>query len=172
MEKNKAVFLDRDGTINVDYGYVFKIKDLNFLPGTIKGLKKLYLAGYKLIIITNQSGIGRKIYTVSDYIKFNDCMLKQLLDEGIKIENVYYCPHTDIDNCECRKPKLALFEQAIREYNIDLANSYAIGDKERDLSICDSANVKGILIGNDSTKFYSCSNLDEAADYILRSDNR
>ena len=172
MEKNKVVFLDRDGTINVDYGYVYKTEDLSFIPGALDGLKKLCSAGYKLIIITNQSGIGRKYFSINDYNKFNEFFLNKLFINGIKIASVYYCPHIEEDNCDCRKPKLGLFKKAIREFNVDLDNSIAIGDKERDLCICESTNIKGILIGDNSNKYFSCNNLNDAADYILRGEDR
>ena len=167
MEKNKVIFLDRDGTINKDLGYVYKKEDLVFTNGAIKGLKKLQDAGFKLIIITNQSGISRGYYNVKDYNNFNNYFLKLLNENNIKIERVYYCPHTDEDNCECRKPKLKLFYDAIKEFNVDLDNSYAIGDKLRDLSICKETNVKGILL-NAKDKDHICfDNLLEAAEYII-----
>lgn len=171
MKKNKAIFLDRDGTIICDYGYVYELDKLNFLFGAIAGLKKLYDAGYELIIITNQSGIGRKYYTVEQYQKFTNCMLKILKQNGILIREVYYCPHIDSDQCECRKPKLGLFYQAIEKYNIDLENSFAIGDKERDLAICKETNIKGVLLNSKNDRFVCLSNLDEAANYILENQN-
>ena len=117
MKKNKAVFLDRDGTINYDYGYVHKKDKLKFLPGVIESLERLNNAGYLLIIITNQSGIGRGYFTLEEYNEFNNYMLEKLKEQGINITKVYYCPHTDNDNCNCRKPKLGLFYQAIDEYS-------------------------------------------------------
>lgn len=164
---NKTVFLDRDGTINVDYGYVYKIEDLQFIDGALEGLKILSDLGYKLIIITNQSGIGRGMYTKKDFKVFNNYMLKTLKEEGININKVYYCPHNPDDNCNCRKPKLELFYKAIDDFNIDINNSFAIGDKPRDLSICKNENVKGILLTKDNNKEYICkNNLLEAAKYI------
>ena len=150
MVKNKAIFLDSDGTINYDYGDVHECDKLKFIDGSIEGLKRLYNAGYILIIITNQSGIRRGYFNFDQYNKFNDFFLNELKKCGVVISHVYTCPHIDNDNCECRKPKLGLFNQAIIDYNIDLANSFAIGDKERDLSICDKTLVRGILI-NGST---------------------
>ena len=168
MERNKVIFLDRDGTINIDYGYVYQKEKLEFIDGAIEGLKNLSTAGYKLIIITNQSGIGRCFFTEEDYAEFNNYFLGQLKLFGIEIEKVYYCPHTDSDNCECRKPKLKLFYDAIEEFNVDLSNSYAIGDKERDLAICNETSIKGILIGNKSDKYLNFSNLLDAANYITK----
>lgn len=152
---NKAIFLDRDGTINVEKNYLYKIEDFEFLPGVIDALRQLQRAGYLLIIITNQSGIARGYYTEEDFRKLNEWMLTTLKGQGVTITDVYYCPHlpdTQIveyrKNCNCRKPKLGLYEQAVREHNIDLSQSYAIGDKIRDCAICKTTDCQGFLIGN------------------------
>ena len=167
--KNKAVFLDRDGTINVDRDYIYKISDFEFIFGVPEALKLLQNAGYKLIIITNQSGIARGYYTEHDYEILNNWMINTLLDTfGVEILASYYCPHLPLSspdenveegmekyrkNCNCRKPKLGLFERAIQDFDIDIGHSYAIGDKLRDLAICESQDssmlykgVKGFLI--------------------------
>ncbi|MCR5587732.1 MAG: HAD family hydrolase, partial [Lachnospiraceae bacterium] len=127
---NKAVFLDRDGTINVEKNYLYKIEDFVFLPGVIEGLKLLQDAGFLLIIITNQSGIARGYYTEEDFKILNNWMLNKLAENGINITKVYYCPHlpdAKIEeyrrDCDCRKPKLGLFYRAIKEYNIDIGKS-------------------------------------------------
>ena len=151
---NKAVFLDRDGTINVEKNYLYKIEDFEFIPGVIEGLKLLQDAGFLLIIITNQSGIARGYYTEEDFNRLNNWMLNQLVEYGVNIAKVYYCPHLPdatvkeyrID-CECRKPNLGMYYQAIRDYDIDLGQSYAIGDKIRDCAICESTDCNGYLIG-------------------------
>lgn len=151
---NKAVFFDRDGTINVEKNYLYKIEDFEFLPGAIDGMRMLQDVGYKLIIITNQSGIARGYYTEEDFRILNDWMLQELQRNGVGITHVYYCPHhpyAKIEQyriqCDCRKPFLGLFEQAIRDYEIDLNGSYSIGDKIRDCAICHTTDCKGILIG-------------------------
>ena len=158
---NRVIFLDRDGTINKDYGYVYKKEDLTFLPGTLEGLKKLYNASYKLIIITNQSGVGRGYFSEEDMYEFNRYMIDELEKNGIIIEKIYSCIHSPEDNCECRKPKTKLFKDAIQEFDVDLPNSYAIGDKERDISISFETPIKGILINNEF------ENLNMIADYII-----
>ena len=164
---NKAVFLDRDGTINIDYGYVHEKDKLEFIPGAVEGLKQLQDLGYLLIIITNQSGIGRGLYTINEYNEFNDYMLNELEKKGIHITDVFMCPHIDEDNCECRKPKLKLFYDAINKYNIDMDRSYAIGDRERDLSICKKESIKGILITESQDYNYICKkSLYDASLYI------
>lgn len=168
---NKVVFLDRDGTINVDYGYVHEIDKFKFIDGSIKGLKILIDLGYKLIIITNQSGIGRGYYTINDYNIVNKYMLKTLKENGINILKVYMCPHISSDNCDCRKPKLGLFYRAIEEFDIDINNSFAIGDKERDLAICENENIKGIILDNSNSKYICKNNLLAAAEYIKKQYN-
>ena len=152
---NKAIFLDRDGTINVEKHYLYKIEDFEFLPGVVDALKILQKAGHLLIIITNQSGIGRGYYTETDFQKLNDWMVSTLKEQGVTIADVYYCPHLPDaqvveyrKECKCRKPKLGMFEQAIIDYDIDLSRSYAIGDKIRDCAICESTPCKGFLIGD------------------------
>lgn len=164
--KNKAIFLDRDGTINIDRDYLYRIRDFEFITGVPEALKLLQDAGYKLIIITNQSGIARGFYTESDYETLNDWMLNTLCDTyGVEITASYYCPHLPPEssglkiksvekelekyrvNCSCRKPGTALFERAIAEHNIEPNGSYAIGDMLRDLTIC------GIQHGSCSPEF-------------------
>lgn len=152
---NKAVFLDRDGTINIEKHYLYKIEDFEFIPGVIEGLKLLQTTGFLLVVITNQSGIGRGYYQEEDFLKLNTWMKDELEQKGITISNVYYCPHladAPIEKyrkvCYCRKPELGLYKQAIKELNIDVSKSYVIGDKIRDCSICNSSDCKGFLIAN------------------------
>lgn len=153
--KQKAIFLDRDGTLNIEKDYLYKIEDFEFLPGVISALRLLQEAGYLLIIITNQSGIAKGYYTEESYQKLNKWMLSALQEQGIKVDGVYYCPHhpeAKIEkyrvDCSCRKPKLGMYEQAVRDYDIDLSISYAIGDKIRDCAICKESSCKGYLIAS------------------------
>ena len=154
MSMQKAVFLDRDGTINVEKNYLFRIEDFEYLPGAKEGMKMLQDNGYKLIIITNQSGIARGYYTEEDYQRLNRWMINDLYDSGINISGTYYCPHhpeAKLDKykceCKCRKPGISLFEKAISEYSIDVMKSFAIGDKMRDLAICKSyQGINGYLL--------------------------
>lgn len=132
MRKNKAIFLDRDGTIIEDKNYTYKVEDLELLPGVIEGLKLLQ-KDFIFFIITNQSGIGRGYYTVADFHKFNNHLIKQLKKNSIKIEKTYFCPHLKEDNCECRKPKTKFIDTIVSEYNIDIINSWMIGDHPSDV---------------------------------------
>lgn len=156
---NKAVFLDRDGTINVEKNYLYKKEDFEFIDGAIEGLKLLQDNGYLLIVVTNQSGIARGYYTEEDFKILNDWMLKELRRQGVRIEEVYYCPHHPEAivekfriNCDCRKPLTGLFKKAIDDLDIEIDSSWAIGDKIRDCSICETTGCKGILIERDERK--------------------
>lgn len=142
---NRAVFLDRDGTINVDKDYLYRIEDFVYLPGVKDGLKILQNAHFMLIIITNQSGIARGYYTEEDLKKLNHWMLNDLAQSGISMTDVLYCPHHPQavigkyrKKCDCRKPGQELFYIAAQKYNIDISKSYVIGDKLRDITLCNS----------------------------------
>ena len=152
---NKAIFLDRDGTLNVDRHYLCRKEDFEFLPGVIDGLRRLQEAGFLLIIITNQSGIARGYYSIKDFRRLNTWMLRELKKNGVIITDTYFCPHLPEatisryrKDCNCRKPKTGLFEQAILDHQIDVGISYAVGDKLRDCAICQSTACKGFLLGN------------------------
>lgn len=151
---NKAIFLDRDGTINVEKHYLYRIEDWEFLPGVLDALRLFQEKGYWLFILTNQSGIARGYFTERDYWKLDNWLKRRLAEEKIEITGTYYCPHhpeAKVEEyrrvCTCRKPGLGMFRQAVKEYNIDLSQSYAIGDKIRDLAICDVSDCQGYLIG-------------------------
>lgn len=142
----KAVFLDRDGTINTDFGYVHTVDQFKLIDGVVEALQIFKSLGYKLIIISNQSGIGRGYFTESEYLKFQDYILKLLDDKGASIDASYYCPHIGNANCSCRKPKTGLFIKAAIDFDIDFKESIAIGDRYRDLVICSEKGVRGFFI--------------------------
>ena len=121
----KAVFLDRDGVVNVEKEYTFKIEDFEFIDSLFDSLKYLQTLGYKLFIITNQSGIARGYYTIKDYKLLTNWMIDTLNDAGIIIDQVEFCPHGPEDNCTCRKPKTGMIDNILNKHNIDLANSLA-----------------------------------------------
>ncbi len=172
----KAVFVDRDGTIVEDKGHVYKIEDLKLLPNSIKGLK--LLNKFKLFIITNQSGIGRGIYTVQDFINFNSHLLRELKKQGIEIEKIYFCQHKPEDNCECRKPKTKLLKDAEKEFKIDLKKSFIIGDMKSDFEMGKNAGCRtihvltghGIKYKNDIKPNYFAKDLLDAAKWIIKND--
>ena len=173
-----AVFLDRDDIIVEDPGYVHKLEDFKLIQNAIEGLK--LLKNYKLFIITNQSGIGRGIYKLQDFSKFNNHLIRELKKNNIKIRKTYYCPHKPEDNCKCRKPKTKLLKDAAKEFNIDLKKSFAIGDKKLDVKMGKNAGCKTILVltGNgikekeNSKADYVAKDLLEAAKWILKNEKQ
>ncbi len=174
----KAVFIDRDGTIVQDTGFVHKIEDFKLLPNVFEGL--MLLKNYDLFIITNQSGIGREVYKTKDFIKFNNYLLKELKKHNINIKKIYYCPHKPEDNCECRKPKIKFLKDAEKEFNIDLKNSFVIGDRKSDFEMGKNAGCKtiNVLTGNGINDKdginpdYFAKDLLDAAKWILRNGNK
>lgn len=145
---NKAVFLDRDGTIIHDFGYNYKKEHLVFLDGSFEALLIFKSLGYKLILITNQSGIGRGYFSLGDYENFNRLFLDELERHGIAIDDVLHCPHAKEDKCNCRKPKTGLIDLARLKHNIDLSRSIFIGDKDSDILCgqaigCDTVRIRG-----------------------------
>jgi D-glycero-D-manno-heptose 1,7-bisphosphate phosphatase len=146
---NKAVFLDRDGVINRKGSsyYIFREEEFFFNKGVIEALRYFTGKGYIIIVITNQGGIARGIFTTAHLEKLHDFMIKKLAVSGIKITAIYYCPHhPEISKCECRKPGSLLFEKAIAEHDIDPKSSYMIGDSAIDIQASEKAGVEGILI--------------------------
>jgi len=148
VKMNKAVFLDRDGVINQEIGkYVYKIEDFKFNTGLFTALRLLQEYDYKLIIVTNQGGIAKGIYTHDELDELHNFMLEKLLEEGIKIDDVYFCPHHHtIAPCLCRKPNSIMLEKAIAKHHINAFQSFLIGDNERDILAGEKAGVKGVLI--------------------------
>ena len=174
-----AVFLDRDGTINVDKDYLYRIEDFEYLNGVEEALRQLERSGFLLVIVTNQSGIARGYYIENDYRHLMDWMISDLSGKGIHIAGDYFCPHLpgavvkkyDVE-CDCRKPKTGLYYRAAKELDIDMEKSFSIGDKLRVLEICRETGVKGILIGDknrDSGDHYHvCRNWKEISEYFSR----
>jgi len=142
----KAVFFDRDGVLIEDRGYVHSVKDVSFMPGVFESLQLLQNAKYELFVITNQSGIGRGMYTVSDMQAVHDHMNAEFSKHGITISGFYFCPHTPDDGCECRKPGTALLTRAAAEHTLSLDKSWIVGDKPSDVECGRLANAKAILI--------------------------
>lgn len=142
----KAIFLDRDGTINVDHGYVYKFEELEFIQGVESSLKMLQNAGFLLIIITNQSGVGRGYFSEADACKFNQHLIDELQKEAIRITDVFMCPHAPEDKCDCRKPSPKLILEAIEKYDIDASASFMLGDKQSDVDCGENAGVASYLI--------------------------
>ncbi len=150
MEKIKALFLDRDGVINKDLGYVYRIEDFEFMLGIFEALAGFMALGYEIFVVTNQSGIGRGYYSEDDFAKLSKYMIDEFKSHGIEIKKIYHCPHTPSDDCNCRKPKPGMILQALDEFNINLKDSLMIGDKSSDLESARRAGVEsGYLIGDE-----------------------
>lgn len=143
MKKNKALFLDRDGVINVEKNYVFKISDFEFIPEIFGIIKNYQKKGFIIFVITNQAGIARNYYSEDDVIKLNFWMVEQFRKKGINIKKVYYCPHHPkfTGECDCRKPNPGMILNAIEEYNIDPMESVLIGDRESDIKAGKNAGI-------------------------------
>lgn len=161
----RAVFLDRDGTINLNkQGYVHKIEDFEFLPGAVQALKKLLKTDYKIIVITNQSGIGRGYYGEKDVLKLHQWLVKTLARKGARIDKIYLCPHRPEEKCSCRKPGIGMFEKAVKEFGVSLSNSWMIGDDDKDIMAAKEANIKTIKIGGKLSPKLKLEPNDYAAD--------
>jgi D-glycero-D-manno-heptose 1,7-bisphosphate phosphatase len=164
-----AVFLDRDGTITPEAGYVIDPDKLELLPGAADAIKRLGAAGFKVIVITNQSAVARGMMNISTLEKLNGRFRSLLEGQGAPIDGLYYCPHhpTEGDGeytrpCDCRKPATGMFIKAAGEQSIDLSKSYIIGDKLSDISMAPALRAKGILVktgyGESEMELLSSSN--------------
>lgn len=141
---NKALFLDRDGVINKEKNYLYKIEDFEFIDGVFETCKYFQDNGYLIIVITNQAGIARGKYTEDDYQTLTNWMIKEFEKNNIKISKVYYCPHhPDFSgDCECRKPNPGMILQAKKDFDIDLSQSILVGDKNSDIEAGINAGIK------------------------------
>ena len=142
----KVVFLDRDGVINKEVGYLHKIEDFEFINGVFDTCLYFQSIGYQITIVTNQSGIDRGYYDESDFHVVNNWMLEQFNNKGIEILDVFFCPHGPESNCDCRKPKPGMFNQAHDKHNIDMVNSWMIGDKEADIVAANAAGIQNTIL--------------------------
>ena len=145
---NKAIFLDRDGTLNIDYGYVHEIDNFKFIDGAIDALRKLKKMGYMLVLVTNQSGIARGYFSEDQFLQLTEWMDWSLAEQDVDLDGIYYCPHHPEgkgeykEDCDCRKPKPGMLLQAIKELKIDPTQSIMVGDKVEDLKAGIGAKVK------------------------------
>ena len=142
----KTIFLDRDGIINKDKNYLYKIDDFEFIEGVFESCKYFQDLGYEIIIVTNQSGITRGYYSLQEYEILTRWMLNQFKSREINILDVFYCPHGPNDKCKCRKPRPGMFIAAKNKYNIDMKDSWMIGDRERDITAASLAGIKNTII--------------------------
>jgi D-glycero-D-manno-heptose 1,7-bisphosphate phosphatase len=153
----RAAFLDRDGVINLDHGYVFRPQDFEFVPGTLAAARRLHEAGWALVVVTNQSGIGRGLYSEDDYRTLDAWMRAEFAAAGAPLASTHFCPHhprdaqgANLRECDCRKPAPGMLLAAARDLNLDLAASAMFGDKASDLAAARAAGVPlRYLLGTD-----------------------
>lgn len=178
-----AVFLDRDGVLNVDLGYTYKASDLKLVPGAIAGLKKLHQAGFVFVVITNQSGIARGLFTLQDVQDFHQELCRQIsaLAPEIQFLDFMICPHHPKGvisafaiECGCRKPGIKLLTDAAAKHYLDLKKSWLVGDKASDVDCAHNAGMRGIQVTRGGKQydhhpnaFAKVPTLDEAADVII-----
>lgn len=170
---NKALFLDRDGIINVDSGYVSTLSDFIFVDGLFPFLKKAQNSGYKLIIVTNQSGIARGYYTESDFLNLMKEVLAKMGEQGIQIDATYYCPYHPegkvasyaIEHFD-RKPSPGMILRAIQDHQIDPSQSYMIGDHWRDIQAGYKAGLKGGFLVSSSSDALEHKNEMDGFDFL------
>lgn len=183
--KKAAIFLDRDGTINSDHGYVSQVDDFQFIDGVIEALVELKRMGFLLVIVTNQSGIAKGKYTEEQFMQLTEWMDWSLADRGVDLDGIYYCPHHSegevtqyVQQCDCRKPQPGMLLSAANALNIDLAQSYMVGDKLIDIQAGKAAGVKsnilvrsGKTVTEEAEKLASTiiQNLTDLPDFIKQS---
>lgn len=150
----KALFLDRDGVINKEVNYLYKIEDFEFIDGIFDLCRYFQDKGYLIIVVTNQSGIARGYYSHEQFNTLTSWMIEEFAKNKIKLDKVYYCPHhPDISGvCECRKPDIGMFKEAQKEFDIDLENSVMVGDNERDIEAALKSGVKSTYFFDEHKK--------------------
>ncbi len=183
MQMRKCIFLDRDGTVNQEVGYLRRLSQIEILEGAAEGIRKWNENGFLVIIVSNQSGIARGYFSLETARQINAAIVQKLEHQGARIDDVYLCPHHEEGvlpeyaiRCTCRKPLPGLIWQARDRYQIDLSQSYMIGDKESDLAAARNAGCRGILVltgyGRKEVHkitekpYYIAKNLDDAARMI------
>jgi len=175
-KKSPALFLDRDGTINEEVLYLHNPDELKIIPGVLEGVKKFQNMGYRIIIVTNQPGIGLGYFPESDFYAVNRRMLKSFSDAGILVDKIYFCPHSKSQECDCRKPEQDLIKRAEEDLNIDLSKSVMIGDKTSDIETGKRAGMTTFLVKTgfagkdeeyDVVPDYEIASIKEAADIML-----
>lgn len=175
---NRAVFLDRDGTMAKDVHYCRRPEDFKLFPNTAKAIKLLNEHGFKVIVVTNQSGIARGYFTEETLAQIHEKMKSDLAKEGAWIDGIYYCPHHPDDNCDCRKPKPKLVLQAVRGRDIELKHSFVVGDLEMDVGLGKAVGCKTILLRDSPQEDmsispdYIVSDLLEATQLVLKWKNK
>ncbi|HXZ83992.1 MAG TPA: HAD family hydrolase [Myxococcota bacterium] len=146
------VFIDRDGTLIEDRHYAHELTDYAPLPGAYEAVRALRAAGFGTAVVTNQSGIGRGLFSEADFARFEAHLLADFAAHGAPLDASYHCPHLPDAGCDCRKPRPGLLQRAQREHAVDLARSWVIGDKESDLELARSAGCAAVLVGTNARR--------------------
>jgi D-glycero-D-manno-heptose 1,7-bisphosphate phosphatase len=181
-ELRPAVFLDRDGTVAEEAGYLNHISRFRMFPFAADAIRRLNDAGFPVMVVTNQSGVGRGYFPEALVDAVHELMTKQLAAAGARLEAIYYCPHTSADACESRKPKPGMLERAAREHALDLSRSFVVGDRYGDIELARNVGARSILVrtgyGEGELAWHAskwavqpdfvAQTLSEAADWILR----
>ena len=162
----KTIFLDRDGVVNKDVNYAYKIIDFEFIDGIFDVCIYFQNLGYKIIIVTNQSGISRGYYSENDFQTITNWMLAQFKKNDINILDVFYCPHSPDSLCNCRKPKPGMLLNAKYKHNINMQNSWIIGDKEADIIAGISSGITNTILVKNGHKI---DELNSKAKFIIDS---
>ena len=165
----KTIFLDRDGVINKEINYLHKIDEFEFIEGVYETCRYLINLDYKIIIITNQSGIARGYFTENDFQIVTNWMIAEFKKNDVSILDIFHCPHLPDSNCKCRKPRPGMLLEAKYKYNIDMKNSWLIGDKENDIIAANSSGITNTILVKSGHKI---NELDSNAKYILKSINQ
>lgn len=171
---NEAVFVDRDNTISKDVPYCSRPEDFELLPMAADGIRLLNENGFRVVIITNQSGISRGYFTEETLERIHHRMVNELAEEKAYIDGIYYCPHHPDENCNCRKPKPALILQAAHDLNIDLQSSFVVGDSDMDIEMGKRVGCSTILVSTEAGSThpkaqadFTCPNLFTGAQWII-----
>jgi histidinol-phosphate phosphatase family protein len=174
---NRAVFIDRDGTIARDVHYCSRVEDFELFPTAPEAIKLFNNNGFKVVVVTNQSGIARGYFDEHTLAQIHSKMQAELLAHGARVDAIYYCPHHPDDNCNCRKPKTELFIAAAKQFDIDFRQSYVIGDAKSDIDAGTALGCKTILVTTVSeaeqilihSPTFVASNLLDAAKWVVMS---
>jgi D-glycero-D-manno-heptose 1,7-bisphosphate phosphatase len=170
---NRAIFLDRDGVINTkpkEHDYIKSVKEFRFLPQVKEAIRRLSKTDYNLIILTNQRGISRGVFSEEDLSNIHQHMLLELEKSGGRIDSIYFCPHSE-NTCNCRKPLPGMLDKAAKDYSLNLEKSWMIGDSNSDIECGLTRTCRTIFIGekNNSLAKHTCLDLYDASKLILNS---
>jgi D-glycero-D-manno-heptose 1,7-bisphosphate phosphatase len=177
-----AVFLDRDGTIAEEVGYLNHVSRFRMFPCVAAAIRRLNEVGLPVVVVSNQSGVGRGYFPESLVYAVHELMTQQLAASGAHVDALYFCPHTSADACACRKPKPGMLDRAAREHSLDLQRSFVVGDRYRDIELAHNVRARSVLVrtgyGEGELQWHStewpvqpdfvAKDLTEAADWILR----